>query len=155
MDKVFEALERLAMPDELHIKECKKLGIGVTEDFDTVEQALLELTSINKANHTEALNVLKATEKYTGIDLTVVKNALLKAQESKHYLKWEDLDFKEEEQWLKVKMGDRNYTLIYHKWFMLGKWYYGVELRNEETLDIIDHIREKLFNDLHLERAEE
>ena len=43
MTKELEALERLAMPDELHIKECEKLGIGLTEDFDTIKQALQRL----------------------------------------------------------------------------------------------------------------
>ena len=38
-----ESLERLAMPDDLHISECKKLGIGLTDDFDTIEQALQRL----------------------------------------------------------------------------------------------------------------
>ena len=40
MNKYFEALERLAMPDDLHISECKKLGISLTEDYDVVEQVL-------------------------------------------------------------------------------------------------------------------
>ena len=43
-----EALERLAMPDELHIKECKKLGIGLTEDYEVVEQALLKVEKDEK-----------------------------------------------------------------------------------------------------------
>ena len=43
MVEYLEALERLAMPDDLHIKECKKLGIGLTDDFDTIEQALQRL----------------------------------------------------------------------------------------------------------------
>lgn len=43
MSKELEALERLAMPDELHIKECEKLGIGLTEDFSTIKQALQRL----------------------------------------------------------------------------------------------------------------
>ena len=50
-----EALERLAMPDDLHIKECKKLGIGLTEDFDTIERALLELKAIKEAKLNKAL----------------------------------------------------------------------------------------------------
>lgn len=41
--KELEALERLAMPDELHIKECKKLGIGLTKDYEIIEQALQRL----------------------------------------------------------------------------------------------------------------
>lgn len=49
MNKYFEALERLAMPDELHIEECEKLGIGLTEDYDLVEQALLKSEKEHKA----------------------------------------------------------------------------------------------------------
>lgn len=52
----------------------------IKEQLPTIKQALHRLESIDNANPSEALNVLKATEKYTGIDLTVVKNALLKAQ---------------------------------------------------------------------------
>ena len=62
-----ESLERLAMPDELHIKECEKLGISLTEDFDLVEQALLELKSIKDANPSEAL---KCLEKLKGMEIS-------------------------------------------------------------------------------------
>ena len=54
MDKYFEALERLAMPDELHISECKKLGVGLTEDYDLLEQALL-----NAEKEHNALEIIK------------------------------------------------------------------------------------------------
>ena len=99
MDKYLEALERLAMPDELHIKECKKLGIGLTEDYDTVEKALLELTSIKKASPSEALECLEriGAEKLARGELirndnklepyiSTIKQALLKAQEPKQYV---------------------------------------------------------------------
>lgn len=46
MNKEFEALERLAMPDDLHIEECKKLGIGLTDDYDLIKQALFKLKAI-------------------------------------------------------------------------------------------------------------
>ena len=62
MRKELEALERLAMPDELHIKECKKLGIGLTEDYDIVKKALLELESIKEAKPSEALECLEVLE---------------------------------------------------------------------------------------------
>ena len=56
MDKDYlESLERLAMPDELHAEECRKLGIGLTEDFDVVEQALLELKSIKESKQKQYL----------------------------------------------------------------------------------------------------
>ena len=56
MNKELEALERLAMPDDLHISECKKLGIGLTEDYEVVEKALLELKSIKEAKSSEVIN---------------------------------------------------------------------------------------------------
>lgn len=93
-----ESLERLAMPDELHIKECEKLGIGVTEDFDIVEQALLELKAIKEANPSEALECLKAlqsirdkysmplTEYVNSFDyIKTIKHVLLKQQEQKKF----------------------------------------------------------------------
>lgn len=61
--ELLEALERLAMPDELHIEECKKLGIGLTEDYEVVEQALLELDSIKEAKPSEALKTLDVLDK--------------------------------------------------------------------------------------------
>ena len=83
-----EALERLAMPDELHIKECEKLGIGLTEDFDTVKQALLELQAIKEAEPSEALECLERVySRLPQWDLSrnvdqcnIIKQALLKAQ---------------------------------------------------------------------------
>lgn len=58
MSKELEALERLAMPDEMHIEECKKLGIGPTEDYEVVKQAILELNAINESNSSEAIECL-------------------------------------------------------------------------------------------------
>jgi len=56
MERELEGLERLAMPDELHNEECKKAGVELTEDYDLVKKALLELKSIKEANPSEALN---------------------------------------------------------------------------------------------------
>ena len=89
MNKYFEALERLAMPDELHIEECEKLGIGLTEDFDTVEKALLELQSIKEANPSEALYALEDIILYLNANepkglycenIETIKQALLNAE---------------------------------------------------------------------------
>lgn len=60
--KELEALERLAMPDELHIEECKKAGVGLTEDFDTIEKALLELKSIKEGKPSKTLKCLQVVE---------------------------------------------------------------------------------------------
>jgi len=55
MERELEGLERLAMPDELHNEECKKAGVELTEDYDLIKKALLELKSIKEANPIEAL----------------------------------------------------------------------------------------------------
>lgn len=68
MNKELEALERLAMPDELHISECKKAGIGLTEDYEVVKQALLELKFIKEANHSEALEAFGRITLHTEYD---------------------------------------------------------------------------------------
>lgn len=90
MENYFEALERLAMPDELHVEECKKLGIGLTEDFDIVEQALLELKSIKESEPGKALECLENlfsnvvstayTRESSLKDFNTIKNYILKAQ---------------------------------------------------------------------------
>jgi len=88
-----EALERLAMPDEIHISECKKLGISPTQDYKIIEQALQRLEAIDNAKPSEALecwNYIKAIipewarkkdEKHPDI-LEPIKQALIKAQEN-------------------------------------------------------------------------
>ena len=85
MSKELEALERLKtapsfMGGTAEYQFCTKSETPLMQDYETVKQALQRLESIDNATLNEALNVLKATEKYTGIDLTAVKNALIKAQ---------------------------------------------------------------------------
>lgn len=50
MNKELEVLERLAMPDELHIIECKKLGISLTQDYEIIKQALIKSQEKEKEN---------------------------------------------------------------------------------------------------------
>lgn len=52
-----DALERLAMPDELHIKECEKLGISLTEDYNILKQYF---ESIDNAKPSEAMKSLES-----------------------------------------------------------------------------------------------
>lgn len=42
MNKILEALERLAMPDDLHKKECERLGIPTTQDYETLKAFILQ-----------------------------------------------------------------------------------------------------------------
>lgn len=174
----FESLERLAMPDELHIKECKKLGIGLTEDYDVVEQALQRLESIDNANPSEALECLESvyygSQGYGDIKkhYEIVKQALLKAQEPKHYLTWETLPFKKKSPecprgvvGLNAKMGDtplkvfcsyskdgiHHYVEIYR--VINDTLYIFMNLLDDEN-DEEYKLEPQLFNDLHLEAVE-
>lgn len=95
-----EALERLAMPDELHIKECKRLGIGLTDDYDLIKKALFELKVIKEANPSQAMGCLHWLGKHRiefseflapiedTSEYNVIKQALLKAQENEKILKF-------------------------------------------------------------------
>lgn len=87
----------------------------------------------------------------------VIENFLLKAQEPKHYLKWEDLEFKEEEQIMKVSLNGSKYQLSY---FTDGITEYVDLLTDGEKLEIIGRYvdanshEKQFFNDLHLELVE-
>jgi len=90
----FNNFANLLHKDCMNLMECLKkqnednkpiLYLGkhyekVILPYEEYQKMCNRLESIDNANPSEALNVLKATEKYTGIDLTVVKQALLKVQ---------------------------------------------------------------------------
>ena len=98
MSKEFEALERLAMPDDLHIKECEKLGISPTQDYEIIKETLQRLETIDNSNPSEALEQVKffksqdfydeIGQHYGFIDerCKVIEEALIKAQEQKQVL---------------------------------------------------------------------
>ena len=79
------------------------------------------------------------------------------AENPKHYLKWEDLEFKEEEQTMKVLLNGKEYKLSYftdgiYKFIDLltdnGKYQMG------RYVDCYSY-NVQFFNDLRLERVEE
>lgn len=84
----------------------------------------------------------------------VEENIELKKKLNKHYLKWDDLEFRNEEQTMKVKMGDTHYLLTLRIGLTDVK---SVVLRDNNLKPFL-HLFEKekqFFNDLHLERVEE
>lgn len=90
-------------------------------------------------------------------DYETIKNYILKEQEPKQYLKWEDLEFSEEGQTVKVILNESKYKVAY---FTDGITEYVDLLTDDERLEIIgryvdDSPHEKqFFNDLHLEVGE-
>ena len=90
-------------------------------------------------------------------NIETIQQALLKAQEPKHYLKWEDLDFGYgRTKVLNVRMNDTVYKIFYRFFDNTDE----VQLLSEDEKSMYfifvgkfkDNI--KLFNDLHLEVVE-
>lgn len=59
MNKGLEALERIVMPDEVFLKECKRLNIDNHSDYETIKKELQRLEAIDNAKPSEALESLK------------------------------------------------------------------------------------------------
>lgn len=118
----------------------------------------------NNTNLREALGCLECLycepEDYKNIDRAkdykTIKNYILKMQKSKQYLKWEDLDFKKEEQIMKVLLNGKEYRLSY---FTDGICKVIDLLTNNGKYQIYRHVDcysydVQFFNDLHLEKVE-
>lgn len=99
IDIVNKALQRLEAIDNANPSEALKeleelrdyllrdrINISSTKNYNTIKQALLELKAIKEANPSEALDLAKAIEEYLGINLSIIKQALLKAQEQEKVL---------------------------------------------------------------------
>ena len=148
------------------------------QTLESIEQALKRLESIDNANPSEALECVERLDKmefhrsietyvseidsdisetqYLGNtdEFYTIKQALIKEQEPKQYLKWEDLEFKEKQQVMDVLLNGKPYILYFYK----------LSTQNEVTIFSIDmHIVTlssnytedvQFFNDLHLERVE-
>lgn len=78
-----------------------------------------------------------------------------KAQEPKQYLKWEDLEFKKEEQTMKVLLNGERYLVKYvNEWFC--GWCNRVQITNGTyILCTLGNGMNQFFNNLHLEVVEE
>ena len=125
------------------------------------------LEAIDNSTPSEALECLEKVSDYLNNvydykeiieevkkDIDTIKQALLKQQEPKHYLKWEDLEFDNNAQvkkYLKVKLGDNIYSAFYYYSFFMDCEMFCIA-RDTLSLYITD---KQFFNDLHLERVEE
>lgn len=133
---------------------------NLKEDYIILKTALNRLESIDNSNPSEALKCLeKVYSRLPQWDLSrnvdqcnIIKQALLKAQEPKHYLKWEELEFKEETSRIEVKLNETLYTLSYVKRQYLDFVYL---INNDSQIRLNSANDKQFFNDLHLERVEE
>ena len=117
MTKELEALKRIRQET---CPATYMADFDKNECCDVIEQALQRLEAIDNANPSEALEDLEALEQDIKDRVilaedrqlklcAVIKQALLKAQEPKHYLKWEDLKKLGKE--IKVKLNGAEYLL--------------------------------------------
>lgn len=135
---------------------------NLRRDNQLLKEELLKYKAIDNANPSEALECLEEMwelscdsrkPEYTLYD--TIKQALLKAQEPKKYLKWEDLEFEKKQQVMDVLLNGKPYILYFYK----------LSTQNEVNIFAIDmHIVTlnsyypediQFFNDLRLERVEE
>ena len=128
------------------------------DNIAEVVQALQRLESIENAEPSEALNCLERLHD-CGIfnyeemeDYNAIKQALIKAQEPKHYLKWEDLEFNHTPKMFDVKMSGNKYKLVVG-YNVAGKNL--AILRDGKKEYYFLEADKQFFNDLHLERVEE
>ena len=103
----------------------------------------------------ERLNNFKGSKE---VKIEIPESSLMDYNPVKHYLKWEDLEFKEagQKQIIKVKKNDNLYILKYY-----------ISVFDEELIEILANdwtfitglsnrkYDKQFFNDLHLERVEE
>ena len=147
--------------EKVFIKKTYEYLQKYTLDRDeqkTIRQALNRLEEIDTANPSEALECLECLycepEDYRSVDKAkdyeTIKNYILKTQEPKKYLKWEDLEFSEELKVLKVKMNNNDYILRYALDICGGKCCFLYDSARNHHIDLT----RQFFNDLHLERVE-
>ena len=87
-------------------------------------------------------------------NLLVIEKSLLKAQEPKHYLKWEDLEFKEKAIYKRVVLNGELYLLKTYRNFILDFDIVEIEKTDGTILLHINQHSLQFFNDLKLEVEE-
>lgn len=131
MSKELEALERLKtapsfMGGTVEYQACTQSEALLMQDYEIVKQALKRLEAIDNSNPSEALECLdKVYSRLPQWDLSrntdqcnIIKQALLKAQEPKQYLKWEDLIFSKEPIYIKATLNSIRVTIKCWKEYM-------------------------------------
>lgn len=161
-----DSLLNRANHDEYLQRIGKKEALRFLEEnskyADIIKSNLHRLESIDNSTPSEALKCFenmqyRIASNISTIEYTTIKQALLKTQEPKQYLKWEDLEFTRDEKVMLVKMGDTVYKVLYR----CCDGDKEVQLLSEDEkllcLLLIGKYKDNIqfFNDLHLERVEE
>lgn len=131
--EALECLDRIGDIELSHTETC----CNETKDDEYIETLVEVIDGILKDKYKKEYNT--------------IKQALLKAQEQKKYLKWEDLEFKEKTSQIEVKLNKTLYTLSYVKRQYLDFVYL---INNDSQIRLNSANDKQFFNDLHLEVVE-
>ena len=144
-------------------------SLNFEDDCKLVDEALERLEQIDNANPNEAMKhlefICKILKEKRTIDVkwvfkedyNIILQALLKAQEPKQYLKWEDLEFTNELQSKEVILNGRKYIVEYKYCNILGEMEQVVWLINANDYMRVHKFYDTtqyFFNDLRLEMVE-
>ena len=131
--KALECLEKL--------KGMEISSMPFSDEYGTQEVDLNDIRKVGSQLNTDF-------REYTA----TIKQALIKAQEPKKYLKWEDLKFEHTPKYIDVKMSGNKYKLVVG-YNVAGKNL--AILRDGKNEYYFLEYDKQFFNDLHLERVEE
>ena len=144
--KMYNRLESIDNAEPSEALECleKLKGMEISsmpfsDEYGTQEVDLNDIRKVGSQLNTDFREYIDA-----------IKQALLKAQEPKHYLKWEDLEFNHTPKMIDVKMSGNKYKLV------VGYNVAGnnlVILRDGKNEYYFLEYDKQFFNDLHLERV--
>ena len=144
--------EKVILPYEEYKKMCNRL-----ESIDNAEPSEAWKIVYNNFDYlisdvgieNDDVNICLKTIKE---QLPTIKQALIKSQKPKQYLKWEDLKFEHTPKYIDVKMNDNKYKLVVG-YNVAGKNL--AILRDGKNEYYFLEYDKQFFNDLHLERVEE
>lgn len=172
MNKELEYIEKMiCWYDDNFSQLGKERNQEHIKQLTKIKSILTEYEAIDNAEQTKAMECLESMEKYNSCqcpdgytlgewcreEFDTIKQALLKAQEPKKYLKCEDLEFDDEWKYQEVKLNGTKYTIKYKCGFdFFDNYYEVVKIYNKDKRKQLFTLynNEQFFNDLHLERVE-
>lgn len=170
-----EAFGRITLHTE-YDSDSSYDGLSFEEDYKLVDEALQRLEAIDSSNTGEALKALKELRvianmycRFNGTQCEhnkeladIIEKALLKAQDTKKYLTWEDLIFSKEPTYIKATLNSIRVTIKCWKEYM--KEWCSVDFNNApcNNMMFVHHgydddtdTQTTIFDALGFERVEE
>ena len=145
----------LFLCEKLCTNKQEKMLLDSNSPYNVLKTYLESIDNSNPSEALECLECLYCEPEYyrsndRAKDYETIKNYILKAQEPKKYLKWEDLEFSYELKVLNVRMNNNDYILHYALDIFGGNCCFLYDSAISHHIDLT----RQFFNDLHLEVLE-